>query len=246
MPPTHAKATPAKATPAKSTATPRPANERGPRREVLMTEVLDAAAALFASKGYGATSLQDIAEAIGLSRTSLYYYVPSKEALLEELVRGVNVNTASIFATSPAAGHAEQLAEAARQLVIWVTSPHTHFKLVDRAENELPEALAAAHRETKRRVLHDMTRLVQAGIDGGAFRPVDPRVTAFAILGMCNWTAWWFSPSGALDRNAVADQIALLAVGMVQKSPGTGTAGDMKSILGAMRENLDLLDRLAR
>jgi hypothetical protein len=126
--------------------------------------------------------------------------------------------------------------------VLWVTDPHTHFKLLDRTESELPAELAAVHRDTRRRVLRNMVELIQGGIADGAFKPVNAQVAAFAILGMCNWTAWWLQPSGTLDRKEVADQIATFAVAMVEKSAGTGTARDMKSLVASIRENLDLID----
>lgn len=211
-----------------------------------MVEVLDKAAALFASRGFASTSLQDIAKEVGLSRTSIYYYVPSKEALLEELVRGVNERTAKLFAdlNGLAGSHADRVGEAARQLVLWVTDPHTHFKLLDRTEGNLPEALAAAHRATKRDVLQGMVGLVQKGIAGGEFRPVNPQVAAFAILGMCNWTAWWVSPAGSLSRKDIAGQIAGMAIATVCKAPGSGSVQDACSLTAAIRENLDLLDLL--
>ncbi len=224
------------------------ASERsGPRRDVLMVEVLDAAAILFAAQGFAATSLQDIAKQIGLSRTSMYYYFPSKEALLVELVRGVTERTKAIFAKVADAAnttHSARLTEAARRLVLWVTDPQTLFKLLDRNEHELPEDLAAAHRQTKRRVLDGMAQLVQDGITAGEFRPVNPRVAAFAILGMCNWTAWWFSPAGDMDRRKVADQIAALALGSVQRAQRAAEAHDLGTLLGAIRENLDLIATL--
>ena len=234
-------------TPAKVSTPSRPTTERnGPRRDVLTTEVLDKAASLFATRGFAATSLQDIANEVGLSRTSMYYYFPSKEALLDALIRGVTQQTTSIFAElegSPRRSHTERLAQAARQLVMWVTDPHTHFKLLDRSESELPDDLAAMHRDTKRRVLTRMTRMIEDGIQIGEFRALDARVAAFAILGMCNWTAWWFSPVGELDRKEVAEAIAGLAVASVRHPAGMGQVNDLGSLLTSIRGNLDLIEQ---
>ncbi len=236
--------------PSKPAAAVRQGGERnGPRRDVLTVEVLDKAAALFAARGFAATSLQDIASEVGLSRTSMYYYFPSKEALLDALIRGVTQRTTSIFAKldgTPGQTHTERLAEAARQLVMWVTDPHTHFKLVDRSELELPEDLAKVHRDTKRRVLAQMTKLIEEGAHDGEFRPVDARVAAFAILGMCNWTAWWFSPEGELDRKDVAERIADLAVASVRRAAATGRTDDLQSLVSAVRGKLDLIEQIGR
>ncbi len=223
------------------------AGERnGPRRDVLTTEVLDKAAALFATRGFAATSLQDIANEVGLSRTSIYYYFPSKEALLDALIRGVTQRTTSIFAEldgTPDRTHTERLAEAARQLVMWVTDPQTHFKLLDRSELELPEDLAILHRDTRRRVLSRMTRMIEDGTQNGEFRPIDARVAAFAILGMCNWTAWWFSADGELDRKEVAETIAGLAVASVRRAAGTGHPEDLKALVASIRGSLELIEQ---
>ena len=237
------------ATSAKTGQGPRPAGDRnGPRRDVLTVEVLGKAAALFAARGFAATSLQDIANEIGLSRTSMYYYFPSKEALLDALIRGVTQRTTSIFAEVEGGTqrtHAERLAEAAQQLVMWVTDPHTHFKLVDRSERELPEDLGRVHRETKRRVLSRMTEMIEEGSRSGEFRAVNARVAAFAILGMCNWTAWWFSPDGDLTRKEVAEEVANLAVESVRRSEPSETT-DLHSLVTSIREKLDLIEHMGR
>src|SRR5215510_8066715 len=56
--------------------------EPTPRWERRYREVLDAAAAIFAEKGYAGASTRDIAERLGVRQASLYYYFPSKEAAL--------------------------------------------------------------------------------------------------------------------------------------------------------------------
>ena len=225
-----------------------PEERSGPRRDVLMSDVLDKAGALFASRGFASTSLQDIAREIGLSRTSMYYYFSSKEALLGELVRGVAESTAEIFADlgpQLRMTHAERLATATERLVLWVTSPQTHFKLLDRNEGELPADLAAAHRKTRRSVLSGMTTLIENGIKAGEFRATDARVAAFAVLGMCNWTAWWFSPSRDLDQRSIAGQISRLAVAAVRRSDGAAAVNDVRALAAGIRENLDLIENLA-
>ena len=69
----------------------------GARRELLAAKVLDKAAVLFASQGFAATSLKDVADAVGLKRSSIYYYYPDKDALLKELVQGVTLPVTQLF-----------------------------------------------------------------------------------------------------------------------------------------------------
>ncbi len=224
---------------------PTNADRRGPRRDILASEVLDKAATLFAARGFAATSLQDVADLVGLSRTSIYHYFDSKDALLQELVRGVTKQAAQIFddldretELSPSA----KVREAARRLVLWVSDPHTHFKLVDRSENELPAAIATVHRQAKRRVLAGMSKLIEAGMAAGEFRAVDARIAAFTIIGMCNWTAWWFQPTGENTAKEIADAIAAQAVASLQRPSGATGATDIKALTNAIRAELDLID----
>ena len=143
-------------------------------------------------------------------------------------------------ALSPSA----KVREAARRLVLWVSDPHTHFKLVDRSEHELPSAIAAVHRQAKRRVLAGMSKLIEAGMAAGEFRAVDARIAAFAIIGMCNWTAWWFRPTGEKTAKEIADAIAEQAVASLQRPSGATGATDIKSLTKAIRAELDLIDRV--
>lgn len=219
----------------------------GVRKDVLSSEVLDRAVGLFAQRGFAGTSLKDVADAVGLSRPAIYYYFPSKDALLEELLTGVTVSAARILDNvekrsdlSPI----EKIGAAARDLVLWVTERRLHFIAIDRSENELPAPILARHREAKRRVLSGMMHLIDDAVAAGEARAVDSRVTAFAIIGMCNWTAWWFVPDGELTAATIADRISDLAMQSVRRArPADGSARDVRTLTSEIRDILGLIDR---
>jgi AcrR family transcriptional regulator len=219
------------------------------RKDVLASEVLDRAVSLFAERGFAGTSLKDVADAVGLSRPAIYYYFPSKEALLEELLAGVTLSAARIFdEIEPRTDLTplERIREAARSLILWVTERRLHFKMIDRSENELPPSIMARHREAKRRVLAGLARLIEEAIAAGEARSIDSRVTAFAIIGMCNWTAWWFLPGGGLTATEIADRIADLAVHAVRRSRNRNDApNDLRTLTAEIRDTLGLIDRFA-
>jgi AcrR family transcriptional regulator len=219
----------------------------GPRRDILTSEVLDKAAVLFTERGYAGTSLQDIADQVGVSRTAIYHYFDSKEAVLNELVSGVTRGAARIFdelGTSTSLGPAEKLHEAARRFTLWVLDPKTYFKMIDRSEHELPAAVASSHRQTKRRVLSGVSSLIDAGIASGEFRAVDSKVAAFAIIGMCNWTAWWFNDRGEKSAKDVACALADLAIASLRHANEKALPTDLLSLTKSIRTELDKIDRL--
>lgn len=225
----------------------RSTERKGPRREILTADVLDKAAALFTERGFAATSLQDVADQVGLTRTAIYHYFDSKDALLQELVRGVTRQATQIFddlAAAPDMRPADKVREAARRLVLWVTSPATHFKLVDRSEHELSAATANVHRQAKRRVLNGMSRLIDEGIAAGEFRAVEPGVAALAIIGMCNWVAWWFNPAREKSAGDIAEMVAELAVASLRRPDWRADPTDLGSLTRNIRAELDVIDRL--
>ncbi|WP_375382962.1 TetR/AcrR family transcriptional regulator [uncultured Sphingomonas sp.] len=215
------------------------------RRELLADEVLDKAAALFAAKGFAATSLKDVADAVGLSRSSIYYYYPNKDALLAALIEGVTLPVANIFRdVDPAMSPQGRIREVVRRLVLWVADPKTHFRLMDQSEAELPSTIGKAHVESKRRILNEMVKLIDAAVQAGEARPVDARIAAFSIIGMAMWTAWWFQPSHSPSIEEVAATIADNAVASLHRADGKA-ATTIAELMGEIRDNLALVETMA-
>ena len=218
----------------------------GPRRELLAAEVLDKAASLFAKQGFAATSLKDVADAVGLQRSSIYYYYPNKDALLLELIEGVTLPVARIFRDVEAEGLSplDKIREVVRRIVLWVADPHTHFRLLDRSEAELPESIAKLHRKAKRHILGEMHKLIEAAVLAGDARAVDPRINAFSIIGMAMWTAWWFQPDQGRTMHEVANELADNALATLRRTRPAKQAVTVAELTREIRENLALIDRL--
>ena len=217
------------------------------RRELLAEEVLDKAAALFAARGFAATSLKDVADAVGLSRSSIYYYYPNKEALLAELIRGVTLPIANMLREVGERGLPPTAAirEVVRRLVLWVADPHTHFRLMDRSEAELPPAIARVHVAAKRQILHELIALVDAAVLAGEARALDSRVTALSIVGMAMWTAWWFQPGHGPTIDAIADMVADNACALLLRAAPMKDGATIASLAGEIRGNLALIEAMS-
>ncbi|RLV75886.1 hypothetical protein D3C57_141710 [Streptomyces rapamycinicus NRRL 5491] len=228
----------------------RPESRRGAasRRKLLMSEIIDQAMRLFAERGYDGTTLQDVAEAVGLSRANLYNYVKSKEELLVAMVDATTQSAASSLREvrrRTDLDSAEKLRMLVHTLVLHRAEQPAQFRTLDRSDQALPAEIAKKHLEGRRAVLREITEVVEEGVTVGRFRPVDAGITALSIIGMCNWVAWWFHPSPAHPAEPVAEQIAENAVAMVVRDagriPDTPTPLGIVSLL---RQDLDHLARL--
>lgn len=188
-------------------------------------QLLETATRLFKEKGYHNTSMQDLADALGMQKGSLYYYIESKEELLRRLLEG---------ATSFLALQADEIYAAdlpPPQKLRWALERHgvammEHLDLVSvylqEYRNLPPERLeeALAVRKHYERVL---MQILEDGIKAGDFRPVNVKMAVFGIMGMLNWTHQWFSPEGKFSAQEIAGMLADLALfGLVGGGVGRG------------------------
>jgi len=119
------------------------------------------------------------------------------------------------------------------------------FRLLIRSEAELPAELTAAYDDSRRAVLKTITRVIEDGIRAGYFRPVDARVAALGLLGMCNWVAWWFHPGGRDTADAVIEQFADMAVAALRRPDSHALDGEgPMAALKRLRQDLDHLERI--
>jgi AcrR family transcriptional regulator len=167
------------------------------------------AAKVFAERGYDQTTIQELAEAIGLAAGGLYHYIGSKEQLLghicDQLMDPLLDRTRELLGEAHAAP-----TERLRRLVrLWVTHvvEHRDHMLVFQQERHVID-----HGDQWRQVRADRKRFEtlvdQALADvqrAGAARFDDRRLALSALLGMVNHTAQWYRPRGRLSPEAIAD-----------------------------------------
>lgn len=177
------------------------------------------AAQIFRERGFDATSVSEIADALGLTKAGLYHYFESKEALLFEIMTfGLDrVRDEVVIPAQRVADPEERL----RQLIT------RHARITTRAQGAVAHlgdeirALPPAARkqiEQRMRVYVDLVRDTLNELrDRGRLRDVNPTVATFSVIGMILWLPRWFKQQGALSQDQVADEIAKIAFGGVLK-----------------------------
>jgi len=208
----------------------------------------ETATRLFAQRGFAGTSLQDIADEMGVTRPALYYYVKSKDDLLARLVAEITEgNTAQILdvAHDPTLDPVEKLSRIARSMAQNRALQPSKFLLLVRSEAALPDDLAAMHEATKREMLRTLIAVIGEGIESGKLRPVNPRSAALAVIGMCNWIAWWFHEEDATSADEVAGDVADLVTSSLAQSPErTLSATGQRAAVDFLRRDLEYLEQL--
>lgn len=184
------------------------------KRQRRRREILDAAIQAFREKSYHATTLEDIADRLGVRNTALYHYFPDKEAILYECHRESLVEVMGLLdeAREQSTSPTEQLQYLIRHHVRVMTETLSGSSLAFEVHSLAPEHEAEVIGE-RDRYERGLREVIEAGIEAGEFRSVDPKVTVFAILGAINWIARWFNPGGAIRTPALGDAFANHLVG---------------------------------
>lgn len=173
-------------------------------------EIMASAVRLFREKGYHGTSMQDIADAVGLQKGSLYYYITSKEELLVKIFDdAVNTLVTDLekVASQPVSArtklqrailaHVETVARRLGELTIFTRETHA-----------LSPEQRQVVRQSRRRYTGLLERILSEGVAAGEFRSVDVRLTALAVFGLCNSIYQWYSPEGRSKPEEIASHFA--------------------------------------
>ncbi len=215
--------------------------------EVLRRAILDTAVKLFIERGTSGTSIQDIAESLGLTRTAVYYYFKKKEDILQSLSEEVTISArrqAGSVADRESIDPATALSDLVKQHASLILANPEGFRVIERNESDLSAKHVQSAQGARRGLFDNFRRVIERGIDSGQFRMVDSYVAAFSLIGMCNWTAWWYKPGGRLSVQQVVDAVADLALqslcrdqSRILKNP------TVQESLRLLHEDLALLER---
>ncbi len=180
-------------------------------------EILRTAARLFQQRGYDATSMNDVAAALKLSKGGLYHHFQSKDEILFEIMNhAMEITEERVLAPVRGIGNPEERLRTLIRLHIEVVlSPRDREITVMLHENHpLPQSLRKRINARKKDYVHFVENLIA---EVQRSRPskggVSPRAAAFALLGMINWIYQWYKPEGNLQAHNLVPQFTDLVLG---------------------------------
>jgi AcrR family transcriptional regulator len=182
-------------------------------------EILRTAARLFQQRGYDATSMNDVAAALKLSKGGLYHHFQSKDEILFEIMNhAMEITQERVL--NPVRGIAdpeERLRALIRLHIEVVLSPRDREITVMLHENHpLPPTLRKRINSRKKEYIHFLENLIGEVQEKGRQQTkikVSPRAAAFALLGMINWIYQWYKPEGELQAQNLVPQFTDLIFG---------------------------------
>ena len=178
------------------------------------SEIYQAAARIFYEKGYHATSINEIADAVHLTKAGLYYYIKGKQDLLYQIMDfAMSVLEREVVEAAQqepdlvnrlrhiVRHHAFLMTQGSSSLAILVNEIEG---LTDQQKNEIVGR--------QRAYIHFVRDTLQALRSEGRLNRVDPTTGAFGLLGMILWISRWFRPEGRLSAEEVVEQITEIAL----------------------------------
>lgn len=182
---------------------------------------LAAAVDLFSANGYENTTLEEVAQLLGVTKPFIYAYFQSKVQLLAEICAyGIsNAQEAITSVKNLEAAPYEKLELFAHRFVTAVLEGRKQIAIFTREEKNLLPADLEKINAMRREFDRDLINLLREGMKSGEFEINDPHLVSLAIGGMVSWAYVWYRESGRLSRDELAGSMTRLILNMVVAKP---------------------------
>lgn len=185
------------------------ARTRAQLREEKRQAVLLAAVRLFNAKGFHSTSLDDVAEALQVTKPTIYHYFKSKDDVLFECCQvGLRDMTAAFGAAMAQGGNGAVRLRALMVSYGLLMTRDFGMCITRTADSELSPSSLVRFRALKRDVDQFLRRAIREAMADGSIATADVHLTAFTISGAINWIGRWYAPEGPLSAQEIAEGIA--------------------------------------
>jgi len=192
----------------------RNAAQRETDRAAKRDAVLRAAVRMFNERGFFATSLDDVAASLGISKRTIYHYLANKDQVLLECV------TIGLQQLLQAADEARAQSGDGRDRLMKFLRRYAEINMDDfgrcvirTGEEALSRESLPRFRALKKEIDVALRQMLREAVEDGSIAPIDVKIAAFTLAGALNWPARWHEPNGALSTAAIADAMVAILMG---------------------------------
>jgi AcrR family transcriptional regulator len=200
-------------------------------KEEKRTKIREAAAKLFAEKGFESTTTRDIAGAAGINNASLYYYFDSKEQLLYQILEEV-IRTGLERITEIEQSHRPLKEKLALTLRIHTTAAVDFDKMKMLVHDQ--RSLSPGHREEldqkQSEYVNRLIAILQQLQDQGEMLDLDLTVCAYAFFGMVSWAYRWYRPDGKVRLEELSEIFYTIFTQGIYREPRPGTTKAIRKL----------------
>lgn len=186
--------------------------------------IVEAAREEFAERGYGATSIRDIAQRAGVSLSALYYYYKGKQELLVAILDDAHdayFDACEKALTEAGDDPAEQLEALVAATVRYRTTHPVKSSILLTEERSLEPEHLQRYRTNEARGTQQFRDAIERGGAEGIFLTPYPDDARRAVIAMCNAVAQWYRPGGELSEDDLVERYVALALTIVEYRPRT-------------------------
>lgn len=178
------------------------------------------AAQVFNEKGYMASTLDEVAERLNVTKPTLYYYIKNKDEILYECVRiGLTMLQDAITEVGASGGSAMDKLVAAMHKYSEIVTMDFGMCIIRVGEDPLPAESQRKLRRIKASIDREFRELIRQGISEGSIAPCDPKIAAFTLAGALSWIGRWYNPGGPLSPDDIARQCIALLINGLRNGP---------------------------
>jgi TetR/AcrR family transcriptional regulator, cholesterol catabolism regulator len=183
-------------------------------------KIVEQSILFFEKKGFSETSIQDIVDALGVTKGTFYYYFSSKEQLLMDIhLRYLQelLNLQQQIIDDQSKDCKTKLLNCVQVLIKQVKSNGQEARVYFREMRNLQEENLFEIKKMRDQVRFHFQKVIEMGMKSGEFRDdLLPDMVALGILGMCNWSYFWFDPNSTVTEDELIQtyiEIALHGIG---------------------------------